>query len=149
MFVAAHRLPPRPANAPPTYDDAMKYVNDAFDASLVEEPPTYSPTPTQGEEICDATPPETPTHGVSPTNTDTPISGATPSLGNVQLAGVHAETHKNSPIDLITTRDEPSGHEADAERPQLTGFEDNFVDIPLRDCGEQLPKDPPAYSYLP
>jgi len=45
----------RPDGSPPTYDDAMKYVNDAFensDTETAEPPPTYSPTLKEGEEIC-------------------------------------------------------------------------------------------------
>jgi len=45
----------RPDGSPPTYDDAMKYVNDAFedsDTETAEPPPTYSPTLKEGEEVC-------------------------------------------------------------------------------------------------
>lgn len=43
---------PRPTNAPPTYDDAMKFVNSAFALEEGEEeaPPSYSPRPREGEE---------------------------------------------------------------------------------------------------
>jgi len=52
----SQREPVRPDNAPPTYEDAMKYVNDAFtvdeenesDAEQ-ESPPSYSPQPREGE----------------------------------------------------------------------------------------------------
>jgi len=57
--------PSRPANAPPTYEDAMKFVNDAFHINDEEErlgmdegdgvddclPPSYSETPKAGEEV--------------------------------------------------------------------------------------------------
>jgi len=48
----------RPDNSPPSYEDAMKYVNEAFESSQgenAEAPPTYSPTPAAGEEICSPT----------------------------------------------------------------------------------------------
>ena len=35
----------RPLNAPPTYDDAMKNVNEAFSYEGEETPPLYSPLP--------------------------------------------------------------------------------------------------------
>lgn len=42
----------RPDGAPPTYDDAMKFVNDAFENNEDEEPPpSYSATPKNGEEV--------------------------------------------------------------------------------------------------
>merc|ERR1711962_1017679 len=55
----SQREPVRPDNAPPTYDDAMKYVNDAFTAdesddnegNEEEDPPSYSPQPREGEHI--------------------------------------------------------------------------------------------------
>jgi len=43
----------RPDNSPPSYDDAMKFVNEAFgpaDSESAEPPPTYSPTLAAGEE---------------------------------------------------------------------------------------------------
>ena len=40
----------RPDGSPPTYDDAMKYINDAFSEGDEEPPPTYSPTPNAGEQ---------------------------------------------------------------------------------------------------
>ena len=66
---------PRPDGAPPTYDDAMKFVNDAFEhtedtdvcvcgevekqifsnyslQTEEEPPPSYSPTLKEGEEAC-------------------------------------------------------------------------------------------------
>jgi hypothetical protein len=57
--------PNRPANAPPTYEDAMKFVNDAFQINDEEEvlgleegdgvedvlPPSYSETPRAGEQV--------------------------------------------------------------------------------------------------
>merc|ERR1712172_276288 len=46
----------RPDGSPPTYDDAMKFVNDAFDNSEDSEneepPPTYSPNLKEGEQSC-------------------------------------------------------------------------------------------------
>jgi len=42
----------RPLNAPPTYDDAMKNVNEAFSYEGEETPPLYSPLPQEGEELC-------------------------------------------------------------------------------------------------
>ena len=50
-ILAETREPVRPDNAPPTYDDAMKFVNDAFAMEEdEEEPPLYSPQPREGEE---------------------------------------------------------------------------------------------------
>ena len=40
----------RPDGSPPTYDDAMKFVNDAFAEVNEEPPPLYSPTPNAGEQ---------------------------------------------------------------------------------------------------
>ncbi|XP_023343884.1 uncharacterized protein LOC111713281 [Eurytemora carolleeae] len=46
----------RPLNSPPTYDDAMREVNDAFsynESSEVEDdPPEYTPQPQNGETVC-------------------------------------------------------------------------------------------------
>merc|ERR1711892_730189 len=50
----------RPDDSPPTYDDAMKYVNEAFEESESETeqepPPAYSPTPKEGESVCASSP---------------------------------------------------------------------------------------------
>jgi hypothetical protein len=45
----------RPPNSPPTYDDAMKFVNEAFEIDEDETedalPPEYSETLGSGEEV--------------------------------------------------------------------------------------------------
>jgi len=59
----SQREPVRPDNAPPTYDDAMKYVNDAFTVDESDEneeegsPPSYSPQPREGEQLGPGFPP--------------------------------------------------------------------------------------------
>ena len=52
---------PRPSNAPPSYEDAMRFVTEAFSLEDSEEendeeetegrPPKYSPLPKEGEQV--------------------------------------------------------------------------------------------------
>jgi len=140
LFAAAavHRVQ-RPANAPPTYDDAMNFANDGFDQETIQEDPPEYNTPSEPREET-----STPTSTMSST---TSLSSST-----IPTSSVFPE-----PVDLIGEDDKvmDTGKEINTcEAPStglainvvsLTCFENNFIDIPLGD----LPKDPPAYSYLP
>lgn len=84
--------PVRPENAPPTYEDAMKFVNDAF--SLEEEedneeaPPTYSPSPREGEQSGFTFPPSDPVCSCRETGEYDGAPGFTDNFSSLDLSSI-------------------------------------------------------------
>jgi len=128
----------RPDNSPPTYEDAMKYVNEAFEESESEgeqePPPTYSPVPKEGEFVFTN----------SPMSEDGAVGGSTGPSGTPQTCCscdkpsiVRPRPRSRSP----RPQQQPGTTFLNISLPPQNSFNNDLDNQAVA----SLPKDPPPY----
>eukprot|EP00091_Calanus_sinicus_P016720 TRINITY_DN36228_c0_g1_i1.p1 TRINITY_DN36228_c0_g1~~TRINITY_DN36228_c0_g1_i1.p1 ORF type:complete len:132 (-),score=30.94 TRINITY_DN36228_c0_g1_i1:211-606(-) len=121
----------------------MKYVNDAFEESESETeqepPPTYSPMPKEGEEVC----------ARSPMSEDGAVGGSveqsqTPAVCTCDRSAIirrRPRSRSPKPPSLPSVLQPTGSRLPSSSVDQGLRFDDNFGDQQIED----MPKDPPPY----